>query len=86
MFRHSRSIIHFVILLVLLSLFSFLIIYFSGNIAVQALLVVLLSFNYLLWGVIHHLKTEDFSLKIMLEYLLICLLGASTLIFIIIRV
>jgi hypothetical protein len=40
----------------------------------QMTVILLFSFAYVLWGVIHHWLAEDLHLKIIVEYLLIGLL------------
>lgn len=70
--------------LLVLALFSGLILIysFSSNKQIQMLIVVGLSFLYLLIGIIHHLINHDLVAKIVIEYVLIAALGIAVAFFV----
>lgn len=75
-----RHFTHFILLLLLLGVTSLLIIFFRYLPSLQIFFISLFSSVYVFWGIIHHHKTKDLHPKIVLEYLLISLLGATILI------
>mgnify|MGYP001586351735 CR=1 FL=1 len=70
--------------LLVLALFGGLILVysFSQNKQIQMLIVVGLSFLYLLIGIMHHLINHDLVAKIVIEYVLIASLGIAVAFFI----
>ena len=66
--------------------FSLFLILLSGLIAFislspdrisQGKVIILISVIYFIWGSIHHISSHSLSLKIMIEYFLIALLGIT---------
>ncbi len=55
--------------------------HFSGNVRLQALIVVLVSFIYVAWGILHHLLHHDICFKIVVEYILIGAFGMAIILF-----
>lgn len=49
--------------------------FFQGNPNKQFLVIIMTSFLYLLWGIMHHYAEGSLHPKIMLEYLLVALLA-----------
>lgn len=47
----------------------------------QALIVVIMTFFYVLWATLHHLINHDLTTKIMVEYILIGSLGMTIVLF-----
>lgn len=47
----------------------------------QALIVVIMAFFYVLWATLHHLINHDLTTKIMVEYILIGSLGMTIVLF-----
>jgi len=66
---------HYVSLLVILNIGVGAFFFFRFNPTYQAVIVVLTSVSYVLWGVVHHLLCEDLHLKVILEYILLALLA-----------
>lgn len=66
---------HYITLLVILNIGVGAFFFFKFNPSYQAVIVVLTSASYVLWGVVHHLLCGDLHLKIVLEYILIALLA-----------
>ncbi len=54
---------------------------FSGNIRLQAVIVVGISFVYVVWGILHHFISHDIGLKIVVKYVLIGAVGMSIVLF-----
>ncbi|MFZ5366002.1 MAG: hypothetical protein ACOZBZ_01795 [Patescibacteria group bacterium] len=70
-----ENIIHYLVLLVILDLAIAAFFLFSFNRGYQAAVVVAMGVLYIIWGTVHHLLSEDFHLKVVLEYVLIALLA-----------
>ncbi|MCL4353073.1 hypothetical protein M1615_01210 [Patescibacteria group bacterium] len=68
--------VFFILLLAVLAL-----IYFTGNIRLQGIIVIGISFIYAFWGIIHHFIHHDLTLKIVVEYVLIGTVGMSAMLF-----
>lgn len=66
---------HYLSLLVILNIGLGAFFFFRFNPAYQAGVMVVTSFAYILWGIIHHFLCEDLHIKVILEYLLIALLA-----------
>ena len=77
--QDKSHLLHFMILLILLSIMSLLILAFQYEPAFQMVLVVTFGSVYLLWGIIHHHKLKDLHPRITIEYLIISILGTSLL-------
>ncbi len=77
--QDKSHLLHFIILLILLSVVSLLILAFQYEPTFQTVLVVSLGSIYFLWGIIHHHKLKDLHPRITLEYLIISILGTSLL-------
>lgn len=68
--------IHFVVLVIMLSVASTAILYYQSDRMVEVYLTVAMSVAYVLWGIAHHLKIGDLHRKIVAEYLLMATLGS----------
>lgn len=64
-------------LLVVLFLGVIFIIFSNTNIKAQLSITVLVTFFYVLWGIIHHHLDHDLTAKIVVEYVLIGTLGMT---------
>jgi hypothetical protein len=53
----------------------------SPNIKMQGLVISLTVFFYILWGILHHAINHELSARIVIEYVLVGVLGASVLFF-----
>lgn len=60
-----------------------LVLLLSPNIRLQIMVVLLTIFFYIIWGIVHHLINHELTARIMIEYILIGLLGASIIFFMI---
>lgn len=56
--------------------------YFSGQPKLQIAMTILTAIIYVVWGVFHHFVHHSFSIRIMLEYLAIAILGISLMFFV----
>ncbi len=83
--RHKIHNLHFIILLIILTIGASFILLLNHNQPYQIGAVIATSLGYFLWGIAHHYKQNDFHPEIILEYLLMALLGASFLISIILK-
>jgi hypothetical protein len=66
-------------LIIFLVLASFMFLVVWPDVHYQRYLILLISVFYFFWGLIFHLKTDQFSKKIILEYLAISILAGSML-------
>jgi len=74
--KHNHfHLLHYIILVVILSLAVVLFFISSGNASVQFNIAIITSFVYFIWGIIHHWLEGDLHPKIVVEYLLIALLA-----------
>jgi hypothetical protein len=67
----KQTIVHFLVLLAILSVGIFTFILVRPNTTVQLLVGVVTAGAYVLWGLIHHAIQKDLHQKIVVEYLLI---------------
>lgn len=72
--KHFHT-LHYIILIIILSLAIVLFFAFAGNPQLQFYIALATSITYFLWGVIHHDLEGDLHPKIVVEYLLIALLA-----------
>ena len=56
--------------------------YFHGQKQVQIAIAILLALFYVVWGVVHHIAEHSFSIKVVLEYIDIAVLGISLVLFV----
>lgn len=59
--------------------------YFNHLPEVQKIIVIFTGIGYFLWGIFHHWQEGDLSLKIVVEYFLLALLGVLATFFLILR-
>ncbi|MBI2614016.1 MAG: hypothetical protein HYW62_04570 [Candidatus Levybacteria bacterium] len=76
-YKHS---LYYVFLVVILSL-GFLLTQNNSNKTFQIGVVVVTTFFYVLWGIMHHLINHDLSIKIVIEYILIGSFGLAIIFF-----
>lgn len=76
--KHSA---YYFSLIAILALGLVLIFLTSPNIKQQGLIIALTVFFYVLWGILHHLINHELTLRIMVEYLLIGVLGLAVIFF-----
>ncbi len=74
--RVSEHYIYYVSLIIILSL-GFLLAYSSSDRTFQVGVIVVTTFFYVLWGIIHHLMNHDLHMKIVIEYILIGAFGLT---------
>jgi len=55
--------------------------YLSGQKTMQLIILVFTACFYVIWGVVHHMIHHSFSIKIVLEYIAIAVLGISLILF-----
>lgn len=73
--KTKNDIFYYLSLLIILSLGGIAIYIASPNRYLQFLLIVITSFFYILWGILHHFLNHDLDERVMLEYFLIAALG-----------
>jgi hypothetical protein len=71
--------IHFVVLVIMLSVASVTILYYQSDRMVEVYLTIAMAAAYVLWGIVHHLKIGDLHGKIVAEYILMATLGSMIL-------
>jgi hypothetical protein len=79
--KFKRHLGYYISLVLILSLGLISILLANPNIKMQAGIVFLTVFFYILWGMVHHLINHELTLRIMIEYVLIGALGMSILFF-----
>jgi lipopolysaccharide export LptBFGC system permease protein LptF len=67
----KQSIIHFLVLVAILTAGVFTFIYVRPNTTIQLFVGIVTTVAYVLWGVIHHAIKKDMHQKVVVEYLLI---------------
>lgn len=72
---------YYLSLLGILFLGIFLAIQASPDRQLQMLTVILTTFFYVAWGILHHFLNHDLTVKIVIEYLLIGSLGMAIILF-----
>ena len=77
LYKHSA---YYVSLIVILAL-GFLLAYNSSNRSFQIGAVIVTTFLYVLWGIMHHLINHDLNVKIVIEYILIGVFGLTIIFF-----
>lgn len=77
LYKHSA---YYVSLIAILAL-GFLLAYKSSNRGFQIGAVVVTTFFYVLWGIMHHLINHDLHAKIVIEYILIGAFGLTIIFF-----
>lgn len=60
----------------------FLVLQSQGDKILQLNFVILLAILYIVWGLLHHLVHHSMSIKIMIEYIVVALLGIAVVFFI----
>ncbi len=78
--RLSKHSAYYASLIVILTL-GFLLAYNSSNRSFQIGAVIVTTFFYVLWGIMHHLINHDLNVKIVIEYILIGLFGLTIIFF-----
>ena len=75
--------IGYYISLFLILAFGFLLVFLAfPNRGLQMIIVVLTTFFYISWGIVHHLINHDLHAKIVVEYMLVGILGLTIVLFI----
>lgn len=77
LFQHG---FYYFSLLAILALGFTLVYLNSSNKELQIAAVILTTFFYILWGILHHLLNHDLTSKIVVEYILIGSLGLAVII------
>lgn len=72
---------YYMSLIIILGLSVLFVVLASPNKDLQLTIILLTTFFYVFFGIIHHLINHDLSLKIVLEYLIIGTFGVSVLLF-----
>lgn len=67
----------FSLLATLAALYFLVIIRFQSTPQIILFATIAFGVSYVLWGVVHHLRSKNFHAKIVLEYLLVALLGVA---------
>ena len=80
--KKRTHLLYYIFLLGILFWGIFLIFMFNPKRDLQMVTLLLLSFIYVLAGIIHHLINHDLVLKIVVEYILIAALGVAAAFFI----
>ncbi len=76
--KSLRHIYHYLVLLILMVGGIIAIIFTGRNLAAQTGIVLLIAFSYFIWGLIHHALERTLHAEIVIEYLLLALLGAGS--------
>jgi hypothetical protein len=79
--KFKKHLGYYISLILILSLGLISILLTSPNIEMQAAIVFLTVFFYVLWGILHHLINHELTIRIVIEYVLIGALGISILFF-----
>ena len=77
----AKHLFYYLSLACLLAIGFIMPVYFTGQKTVQLSFIVLTALLYVIWGVSHHILHHSFSIKIMLEYIAIAILGVAIIFF-----
>lgn len=72
---------YYITLLLILGLGFFMAVLAAPNKQLQMVTVVITTFFYIAWGILHHLVNHDLSTKIVVEYMLIGSFGLAAVFF-----
>lgn len=72
---------HYIVLLLILGSGFFMALFATPNKQLQMVAVVITTFFYIAWGILHHLINHDLTAKIVIEYVLIGSFGLSVVFF-----
>lgn len=75
----GRDIEYYISLALILGLGLLFVVMAAPNKNLQLVLISLTTLFYILFGIVHHLTNHDISVKVVLEYLIIGMLGISIL-------
>lgn len=78
--RMSEHTIYYIALIIMFSL-SFFLAHSSSDRGFQIGVIIVTTFFYVLWGIIHHIINHDLHTKIMVEYILIGTFGLTIIFF-----
>ena len=67
----KQSIVHFLVLIAILTIGVLTFISVRPNTSMQLLVGVITAVTYVIWGLIHHATQKDLHQKIVVEYLLV---------------
>lgn len=81
MFKKLKNHEYYYLSLFLILFFGFLLAFLSSDKQFQMLVIVVTSFSYVGWGILHHYLYHELSPKIMVEYVLIGAFGATVIFF-----
>jgi hypothetical protein len=79
----KKHIIYYSVQLSLLAAGFILTVLASPNLNIQKITISLTIAAYVAWGIFHHLKNHELTIRIMIEYILIGLFGLSIVFFLI---
>lgn len=72
---------HYIVLILILGSGFFMTVLASPNKQLQMVAIVMTTFFYIAWGILHHLINHDLTAKIVVEYVLIGSFGLSAVFF-----
>lgn len=78
----KKHLLYYFSLLLIFSLGLILTLLSAPNIKLQSIIILLTIIIYVAWGILHHYLSHELTLKIVVEYALIGLLGISILFFV----
>lgn len=81
MTKNAVSHVGYYISLIAILIFGFALASLTPYKQLQMAIVILITFFYVIWGILHHLINHDLSAKIVVEYILIGSLGLSVILF-----
>lgn len=72
---------YYIVLLLILGIGFLMAVLASPNKQLQTVAIVMTTFFYIAWGILHHLINHDLNLKIVIEYILIGSFGLAAVFF-----
>lgn len=75
--KSLRHITHYIVLLIILMAGLLAIVTSGRNLSTRVIILVLISFSYFIWGIIHHSLEKDLHFEIVAEYFIFSLLGLT---------
>ena len=65
----------YLVLIAILLFGVILYIFFKDDVIMERIIAISLALSYILWGIIHHHHADKITIKIVLEYILVAVLG-----------
>ena len=77
----QKHITYYFLLIILMLVGLLSVLFAAGDSRLQMLMLLLITFSYVIIGILHHYAEHDISAKVVIEYVLIGCLGMAIIVF-----